>query len=294
MSATNAILLTPALDLQGVWGGVWVQGATEETSAIGGHFAAHMPHLQVLLQAALPLATDIADTSQLERAKAQGATWFCGPLIAHPPPPAGSVQDTGRANLLRLMSLVAQDADTAEIESVFKRDPGLSFHLFRLVNSPGIGLSRKISSFNDAILVLGRRQLQRWVQLLLYASKTQDASGPLLAFAAMRGRMMEKLAQLRGRDAVVCEQAFMTGIFSLLDSLLGMRMDEIVQAVRPPESVQQALLEKQGELGELLDWIERLQSGRAASIPGGIAADQCVGLQLEAMEWASSVGTEIG
>jgi EAL and modified HD-GYP domain-containing signal transduction protein len=294
MSTANAILLTPALDLHGVWGGVWVQGAAEETAVIRDRLGAQMPHIHILLEAALPLATGIADASQLEQAKAQGATWFAGPFIAHPQPVIGTVQDAGRANLLRLMSLVAQDADTAEIESVFKRDPGLSFHLFRLVNSPGIGLSRKISSFNDAILVLGRRQLQRWVQLLLYASKKQESPSPLLAFAAMRGRMMEKLAQTRGRDVAVCEQAFMTGIFSLLDSLLGMRMDDIAQAVRLPESVQHALLDHQGELGELLDWVEGLQSGGVISLPGGIAEDQCLDMQLEAMAWASSVGAEMG
>jgi EAL and modified HD-GYP domain-containing signal transduction protein len=155
-------------------------------------------------------------------------------------------------------------------------------------------LSRKISSFNDAILVLGRRQLQRWVQLLLYASKKHDTPSPLLAFAAMRGRMMEKLALARGRDAVVCEQAFMSGIFSLLDSLLGMRMDDIAKAVRLPEPVQRALLDKQGELGELLDWVEGLQSGRPQALPGGVAVDQCVDMQLEAIAWASSVGAEMG
>lgn len=294
MTTTNAILLTPVLDPQGVWGGVWVRGEAEAIAAIREQLATRIPQMHLLLDAGLPLATGIQDSSQLEQAKAQGATWFAGLLIAHPMPVAGTVQDAGRANLLRLMSLVAQDADTAEIESVFKRDPGLSFHLFRLVNSPGIGLSRKISSFNDAILVLGRRQLQRWVQLLLYASKKQESPSPLLAFAAMRGRMMEKLAQARGRDAGVCEQAFMTGIFSLLDSLLGMRMDEIAQAVRLPEPVRHALLDRQGELGELLDWVEDVQSGRATGLPGGIAADQGVDMQLEALTWAASVGAEIG
>lgn len=271
-----------------------MHGKAEVTPQVRERLVTQLPYVHILLDAVPPLAIEIADSAQIEEAVKKGSSWFCGPYIAHPPPVPGNHHDAGRANLLRLITLVAQDADTSEIEGVFKRDVGLSFHLFRIVNAPSMGLSRKIASFSDAIMVLGRRQLQRWIQLLLYASKRHETPSPLFAFAAMRGRMMEQISYARGRDESVCELAFMIGMFSLLDSLLGMPMDDIAQEACLPGIVQQALLTQQGEFGELLRWVEAVQSGAATGLPAGINADQCLNVQLEAMNWASSVGKDIG
>ncbi len=295
MNADIVILLTPVIDSRGEWSGVWGHGGAGEAGVIRDRLLEQLPRMKIFLDDEdSQLATGIHDAAQFDAARSRGASWFCGDYLIHPPLLPGRPQEAGRTSLLRLLTLVAQDADTAEIEQVFKHEPALSFHLFRLVNSPGMGLAKKISTFNEAIMVLGRRQLQRWVQLLLYASKQGDEASPLLSLAAMRGRLMENLGVARGRDIVFREQAFMTGIFSLLDSLLGMSMDEVMQAVRPPAPVQRALLEQQGELGELLLWVQDVQAGRSVTLPGGIDAAQCVELQLDALRWALDVGAGIG
>ena len=83
------------------------------------------------------------------------------------------------------------DAETTSLESLFKREPGLSINLLRLANSAAVGARVQIDSLRHAITLLGRRQLQRWLQLLLYT----DPSGityatPLLQLAATRARLM--------------------------------------------------------------------------------------------------------
>jgi hypothetical protein len=58
--------------------------------------------------------------------------------------------------------------------------------------------------------------LQRWLQLLVFASGGQNGtSNPLLLMAATRGRLMELLAaELRPGDVALADQAFMAGIMS--------------------------------------------------------------------------------
>ena len=239
-------------------------------------------------------AAGIDNQGQFDAAKTQGVEWFSGKFITHPPSRPGGAQDVERVVLMSLLTLVAQDADSAEIEQVFKREPKLSFNLFRLVNSVSMGLSTKISTFGQAIMVLGRRQLQRWIQLLLYTNNkgNDNLPSPLLQLAAMRGRLMECLAIASGWDAAEQERAFMVGSFSLLDSLLGMSMAEIVKVIPLQDDIQSALLTREGGLGEMLALVEGLQAGHAGiTLPAAmnLGVEDIADCQSDALRWAVGV-----
>ena len=141
----------------------------------------------------------------------------------------GEQKVASRPMALKLAQLVATDADTHEIEDVFRHEPTLSYHLLRLVNSPGIGNGRRIDSFTQAIMVLGRRQLKRWMNLILFSTgKADPRAAMLLAHVTARARCMERLAQLVGHDKEGQEQAFMVGMFSLLGVMFNMSLDEVL------------------------------------------------------------------
>jgi EAL and modified HD-GYP domain-containing signal transduction protein len=147
-------------------------------------------------------------------------------------------------------------------------------------------------------MLLGRRQLQRWLQLLLYASDPgHNLPSPLMQLAATRGRLMELLAPYSlehgGEDL-----AFITGIMSLMDALLKRPLAEIVASLPVPAEVRQALLERGGPLGALLGLCERLEEGdparisRAlASLPG-VSAENVNLAQAEALRWANSIAEQ--
>ncbi|MBV5336453.1 MAG: HDOD domain-containing protein, partial [Deltaproteobacteria bacterium] len=114
-------------------------------------------------------------------------------------------------------------------EAVFRQDPILAYHLLRLVNSLCIGVDKHISSFSQAILILGRHQLKRWLNLMLFAANRDDYRTPMLmARVAVRARSMELLAKAGGFDRSEQDQAFMAGMFSLLGVLFGMPLSEVL------------------------------------------------------------------
>ena len=183
--------------------------------------------------------------------------WVEGNWFLAPPPKAVGNQAASRALALQLVQLVSADADTHEIEALLRQDPTLSYHLLRLVNSLGMGTGRRVTSFSQAILILGRSQLRRWLNLMLFSSREGDQrSAMLLARVAVRARAMELLAKSAGQDKPHQEQAFMVGMFSLLGVLFGMPLEEVLQPLTIGESVQQALLHHDGELGQLLCVVE--------------------------------------
>ena len=203
------------------------------------------------------------------------AKWVDGDWCMAPPPKATGAQAASRATALQMVQLVSADADTHEIEALLRRDPTLSYNLLRLVNSLGVSSGRRITSFSQALLMLGRQQLRRWLNLMLFAARQNDVrSAMLLARVAMRARALELLARSRGLDKTTQEQGFMTGMFSLLGVLFGMPLTEVLAPLALGDLVHAALLRREGELGALLMLYESAERGDLE----GVAA------QLEALQ----------
>jgi len=206
--------------------------------------------------------------------------------------------DTTRLKLLELLALIARDADTGELEQVFRQESKLSYSLLRLVNSAAMAQARPISSFAQAINLLGRRQLQRWLQLLIYADPNNGhLPNPLLQKAAARGHLLESLAPLLQAPPALdnlADAAFMIGSFSLLDILLNMPMSEIMQQLPLAREITTALTERSGPLGELL---RAMHAAETRDLPLaaskleklGITPQQYLDAQLNAFAWAAKI-----
>jgi len=107
-------------------------------------------------------------------------TWY-----QQPPASAGASQAASRARALKLMQLVNADADTRDIEAELRLDATLSYHLLRLVNGVALRGQREIGSFAQAILLLGRQQLRRWLHLMLFSARDDDPRAAQLTAAVM-------------------------------------------------------------------------------------------------------------
>lgn len=245
------------------------------------------------------LADKIDSHEQADFCRALGFELFQGYYFAKP-----AVLSVKRANpaqlaLLELLDLVLADADTAEIERVFKQNANLTYNLLRLVNSAGGGAVRKIETVSQALMLLGRKQLQRWLQLLVFTlQEGTPYPSPLLLMAAARGRMMELLAQRRGGDAALRDQAFMAGIFSLIENVIGKPLAEILQDLNLGDTMNAALLRREGTLGALLDLVESVEQqdlGHTLTLldaAGGLSLSDLTVAEIEAMVWTHQIADE--
>ena len=245
------------------------------------------------------LAEKVETRADFELCEQLGFEYFQGFYFALPAIIRGRKLSPSQLAVIELMSLVTSDADNIEIERAVKRDVTLGLNLLRLVNSAAIGARYRIDSLSQAVNVLGRRQLQRWLQIMLYAEPARhgNAVTPLLSLATTRGRMLELLAQrLRPDQRSVADVAFTVGIMSLMDSLFGMDMEEILAQIPVIDEVSDALLARGGFFGELLhlaECIERIdvKEGEVAPAVGRLAlsSDDLAELEVAAYEWTDAV-----
>lgn len=246
----------------------------------------------------IPLAEKVNNPARARFCMDIGFELFQGFFFAKPEIVSGKQIEPANLSLLQLLSLVMQDQEIEKIESLLKHQPGLSYNLLRLVNSVAGGLTQKVGSIRQAVMVLGYQQLQRWLQLLMYAanSKGEGTANALLQTAAIRGRLMELIATMdRPHDKSYQDRAFMTGIMSLLDVLLGMDIREVIDKLEMPEEMTRALLKREGRLGQQLLLVEagekndRAEADKVIADLGFMDAIALAQAELAALEWAGQI-----
>jgi EAL and modified HD-GYP domain-containing signal transduction protein len=245
------------------------------------------------------VAEKVETRAEFDECRELGFDYFQGFYFAKPVVISGRKLTPSQLAVMELMKLVTSDAENIEIERAVKRDVTLALNLLRLVNTPAVGMRQKIDSVSQALIVLGRRQLQRWLQIMLYADPAQrgHSASPLLMLATTRGRLLELLAKrLRPSQRNVADIAFTVGIMSLMDALFGIPMSEIVTQIPVIDEVSAALTHRTGFFGELLrlaESIEQMDGSEEMVLPSlkrlALSSDEMVQFEVAAFAWSDTV-----
>lgn len=249
------------------------------------------------------LAEKVETVEEFQLCLELGFEYFQGYYFARPAILSGKKITPSEMVLLRMIELINADAPNEAIEEAVKRDPLLSLNLLRLVNSHVSGSgSGRIESVSQALEQLGRSQLQRWIQILLYSGPdgNVELNSPLLQLATTRGRLLELMTlTLRPGDTAGANAAFTVGIMSLMDALFSLPMEEILARVDVSPEVRAALLRREGDYGAMLGVAEELEGAQCNRALGaaldrlGLSAKQIRDIELAAFGWVRELGEEI-
>lgn len=249
-------------------------------------------HAKVPRAQGVVLAKGLADIDAFSEATQAGYDGASGWFFLRGRPP-GDKLNPGQAQIIRVLNLVRRNADIKEIEAALKQDVTLSYKLLRYINSAGFGLSCEIESFRHAVTILGYNKLNKWLSLLLVTASRDPAAAALMQTAISRGRLMEILGQDLV-DRAELDNLFITGAFSLLDVLLGARLDAVLEEMSLPEPITDALLRREGAYAALLDLALACEGADAATLAGkaaslGIGVAKFNHAQIEALSFADSI-----
>lgn len=247
----------------------------------------------------LTIAEKVETREEWERARDAGYDYFQGFFFAEPVVLAAQqIPATTHSALSLIREMQAPDLDFGRVEELIKREVGFSHRLLRYLNSPIFHFPSPVSSIRQALVLLGEREIRRWVTLASFSRLGSGKPLELVTQSMVRGRFCEMVGRESGLPPNV--DAFLLGVFSLLPALLDRPMAQLLDelALAPELSAPlRGSAPPDDRLAEILrlarawesgDW-EAVRSITAALEISTVAVGQAY---IEAVYWADSIAAE--
>jgi EAL and modified HD-GYP domain-containing signal transduction protein len=223
---------------------------------------------QIEAKGIVVVGTKIEDEEKHEFARNLGCGLFQGYFFAEPKIFESKQYDPTQANILGLYRLLMEDTNIDEITAEFEKNHAITLQLLRYINSGIFHFQKKIASIHHVLVLMGRTPLAQWLMFMIYAK------------AVAKGGEVSPL---------VLGQAYFVGVLSLLDTIFGRKIEDILEEMHVDDMVKDALLYEKGLLGEiyvLVKDIEQFHTDKVAlfekkyNLQGAILDD----LVLESMK----------
>lgn len=205
------------------------------------------------------VAERVETREQLDLCRELGFRYFQGFFFARPATMRGRRVPVERLTAMRALALLANDETPLnELAEAVAADVKLSFQVMRAVNSAGSASAAPIDSLPAAIMRLGRNQLRAWLSVMALSGLERKPPA-LLSLALSRARMCELLAIMR--PGTSSGTWFMAGLFSALDALFDAPLPDILRDLPLAPAVVDAIVNRTGELGKVLDAVTAFERG---------------------------------
>lgn len=242
------------------------------------------------------LAEKVETREQLDIAKIAGYKLFQGYFFEKPEVIATVDIPANTMHYFEIMSyLNDEEPNINELSTLIERDVSLSLKLLQLINATSNYSRHPIQSIKQAITRIGFIELRKWIYLLALRSNKgtleKDSSIELIRSSLFRAKICERMA--KETQKVKYSEAFLVGMFSLIDAILQRPLDMILQQLPFSDVISTTILGERTEYTIYLelsvalsrmDWelaTELLESLNIHSI-------DLEKMHQEASEWANS------
>jgi EAL and modified HD-GYP domain-containing signal transduction protein len=194
------------------------------------------------------VAVGVGDWETFEGVRALGFSYYQGAYYGRPRLEPGRQLSPAALGKLRILGkLLSSDQDLQDTAELIASDPILSYRLLRFINSAAFCLVQRVSSVEQAVNLLGFNVLRQWAMFMVVTDMDTSGKGEELAYLSLlRGRFLQ-LCSRQGRSEPLSEHAmFLLGMFSLLDALLGLPMEEALAGLPVEQGIADGLLQRPG------------------------------------------------
>lgn len=183
--------------------------------------------------------------------------FFCKPAILH----QKKLTSNALSRMRLLKEINRQNVDFASMTNIISSDTNLVHKLLTYINSAGIGLLNHVSNLKQATVLLGASGVKRWVTLISLQTFSEDKPPELFTLSLLRAKFCELIAGELKRPGLTQDAGFLIGMFSLLDVLLMLPMEEVLKEVALADDLNAALLGEDNDLRRILDLVIAYEKG---------------------------------
>ena len=232
------------------------------------------------------LAEKVEDYDEFELCREAGCDLFLGYFFARPQYIKGNKLARNELVMLQLIGEVHHpDASPESIEELIQKDPQLMAALLRLVNSAVFRGHRTISNISEAIVLLGLKELRKWV-LLLSLTRNDHAPDEVINNLLIKGKMCQSLAE--SEVAIEPSTAFMAGVLSGIDALFGIPQKELLEQLPVQLEIKRAVAGGGNPLGLMLQEVDAYTRGEWDAISNKYTQQQLSTSYSDAVCWSNS------
>lgn len=169
-------------------------------------------------------------------------------------------------DLLSLFSLLQSDASIDDIYDLFQRESALSLQLIQFLTSTHPEYLYSASSIKEMIERMGKSALTQWLLLIIYSKSgtmSKNAANTYSVYAQERVTSMLKLLYLTtpSPTTTLIEEARLVALFSLLEKLMKIPLENAMQGLNPSNDVKDALISNSGLLGRIYAAVLKIEVG---------------------------------
>jgi len=243
------------------------------------------------------LAEKIETQDEYEVAASMGFDYFQGYFFAKPTMMKHNDIDYNYALVVAIYAeIMGANPDLTKIAALFEFDAALAYKLLRLINSGVFPIQSKIASLKQALVYLGQERLKKFVSLIVTAHTAGKKPAELMQVCVVRARFCELIAKKVAKHQ--SGEAFLTGLFSLLDAILDQPMSLLVEKLPFQDDIKAALLEEKNTLYYILKVVKAYETGswwalEQAVIFLNIQSDILPELYQKSVDWADSYKNKI-
>lgn len=247
------------------------------------HYTTQHSHAQLI-------ASRLETQAEVDRAIAAGFTLLQGYWVGWPAMLKGHSVRPQSDNILALYRLVSRKASTTELVDFVHRDPALAYNLLRYMRTSGLSKAGEEIGVKQAIARMGLRRLFRWTALMAGTPAGEVLEDEVRRTSLVRARQAQIVAT-NCIDPALAEQAYLAGLFSTLDQILGLSMVDVVASLQLGTEVRNALVHSRGSLAPVVQLVNACEQSddwafAEACTALGLSGDEANLSHMEALVWA--------
>jgi len=241
------------------------------------------------------LAEKVETPQEFREARERGFVYFQGYFFCRPETVMAREVPASHLHYLRLLEVISHpELDMRDLERLIKQETSICYRLLRYLNSPVFGLAREIQSVRHAMIILGERELRRWIRLVVAVSAAEQSCSELVLMGLARARFCELLSRRLHLES----DLFLMGLLSMMDAILEVRMDALLEQLPVDRETKAALLGQPSRLRPLYQLMLAQESGeweQVSTLAQQLRlSDKEAGTNWwQAMQWAQEVTSGI-